>query len=62
MKLLRQIETLQTQYSVATENWRGIEASLLSRITTLESERDEMARREADTRRKARETVKSLLR
>ncbi|KAL9122747.1 MAG: hypothetical protein Q9187_000708, partial [Circinaria calcarea] len=56
VKLLRQIETLQTQYSVATENWRGIEASLLSRITGLESERDEIARREADARRKARET------
>jgi len=56
-KLLRQIETLQTQYSVASENWRGIEGSLLARITNLETERDEIAKREGDVRRKARTTV-----
>ncbi|KAK2787962.1 hypothetical protein FQN52_006968 [Onygenales sp. PD_12] len=54
-KLLRQIETLQTQYAVASENWHGIEGSLLSRLTTLEKERDEIARREGDLRRKVRE-------
>lgn len=57
VKLLRQIETLQTQYSAASENWRGIEASLLSRIAGLEKEKDEMSRREVDFRRKAREAV-----
>lgn len=56
-KLLRQIETLQNQYAVASENWQGIEGSLLSRITALEKERDDIAKREADIRRKARETV-----
>lgn len=56
-KLLRQIETLQNQYAVASENWQGIEGSLLSRVTALEKERDDIARREADIRRKARETV-----
>ena len=56
-KLLRQIETLQNQYAVASENWQGIEGSLLSRVTTLEKERDDIAKREADVRRKARETV-----
>ena len=56
-KLLRQIETLQTQYAVASENWQGIEASLLARATNLEKERDEATRREADIRRKAREVV-----
>lgn len=56
-KLLRQIETLQIQYAVASENWQGIEGSLLSRVTTLEKERDDIAKREADIRRKARETV-----
>jgi TATA element modulatory factor len=56
-KLLRQIETLQTQYAVANENWQGIEASLLARATSLEKERDEATRREADIRRKAREVV-----
>ncbi|KAK0122775.1 hypothetical protein ONS96_009810 [Cadophora gregata f. sp. sojae] len=56
-KLLRQIETLQTQYAVASENWQGIEASLIARATNLEKERDEATRREADIRRKAREVT-----
>ena len=56
-KLLRQIETLQNQYAVASENWQGIEGSLLSRVTALEKERDDITKREADMRRKARETV-----
>lgn len=56
-KLLRQIETLQTQYAVAGENWQGIEASLVARAASLEKERDEATKREADIRRKAREVV-----
>ena len=56
-KLLRQVETLQNQYAVASENWQGIEGSLLSRITALEKERDDIAKRETDVRRKAREMV-----
>ena len=56
-KLLRQIETLQNQYAVASENWQGIEGSLLARVTTLEKERDDIAKREGDVRRKAREMV-----
>jgi TATA element modulatory factor len=56
-KLLRQIETLQTQYSVASENWQGIEASLMARTANLEKERDEALRRESDMRKKARENV-----
>lgn len=59
-KLLRQIEILQNQYAVASENWQGIEGSLLSRVTALEKERDDIAKREADIRRKARETVSLL--
>ncbi|KAI0188390.1 hypothetical protein F4808DRAFT_446298 [Astrocystis sublimbata] len=55
VKLLRQIETLQTQYSVASENWQGMEASLEARATNLEKERDEALRRESEMRRKARE-------
>ncbi|KAL9007172.1 MAG: hypothetical protein Q9188_000106 [Gyalolechia gomerana] len=55
-KLLRQIETLQNQYAVASENWQGIEGSLLTRTSVLEKERDDIAKREADVRRKARET------
>ncbi|KAL1952903.1 hypothetical protein VTO42DRAFT_3968 [Malbranchea cinnamomea] len=54
-KLLRQIETLQTQYAVASQNWHGIESSLLSRLENLEKERDDLARKEGDLRRKVRE-------
>ncbi|OJJ49702.1 hypothetical protein ASPZODRAFT_58417 [Penicilliopsis zonata CBS 506.65] len=55
-KLLRQIETLQTQYAVASENWQTLESSLMSRLSNVERERDEVARREGDLRRKLRET------
>lgn len=55
VKLLRQIETLQTQYALASENWQGIEGSLTARVAALEKERDELAKRESDVRRKARE-------
>lgn len=54
-KLLRQIETLQTQYALASENWQGIESTLTSRVAALEKERDDVAKRESDIRRKARE-------
>ncbi|KAF4549482.1 TATA element modulatory factor 1-like protein [Elsinoe fawcettii] len=54
-KLLRQIETLQTQYSLAAENWRTIEGSLNSRLAAIEKERDETAKREGDVRKKARD-------
>lgn len=56
-KLLRQIETLQSQYAVASDNWQGIEASLIARATSLEKERDEATKRESDIRKKAREVV-----
>ena len=56
-KLLRQIETLQSQYAVATENWQGIESSLTSRVTALSKERDEALKREGETRKRAREMV-----
>jgi len=59
-KLLRQVETLQTQYSIASENWQGIEATLLARIASLERERDEALQRESDMRRKAREAVSTF--
>lgn len=56
-KLLRQVETLQTQYAIASENWQGIEGSLLARVAAVERERDELAKTEAEVRRKAREFV-----
>lgn len=61
-KLLRQIETLQSQYAVASENWQGIEASLVTRLTNIEKERDEHSRKEGDIRRKAREVNQKLKR
>ncbi|KAK8139915.1 M protein repeat protein [Apiospora sp. TS-2023a] len=57
VKLLRQIETLQTQYSIASENWQGMEASLVARAANLEKERDEALKRESEMRRKAREAA-----
>ncbi|KAK4993811.1 hypothetical protein LTR50_000024 [Elasticomyces elasticus] len=54
-KLLRQVEILQTQYSLAAENWQTIEGSLNARVAALENERDEATRREADVRKKARD-------
>ncbi|OQE37862.1 hypothetical protein PENCOP_c009G06023 [Penicillium coprophilum] len=54
-KLLRQIETLQTQYAAASENWHTLEGSLLSRLTSVEKERDDTGRREVDLRKKIRE-------
>lgn len=56
-KLLRQIETLQTQYAVASENWQTLEGSLLSRLANLEKERDDVVQREGELRRKVREVV-----
>lgn len=54
-KLLRQIETLQSQYAAASQNWQGIESTLLSRITNLEKERDDATAREGDVRKKVRD-------
>src|SRR5690606_671457 len=33
-KLLRQMETLQSQYTIASENWQRIEASFVSRLAS----------------------------
>jgi len=57
-KLLRQVEVLQTQYSIAIENWQGVEGSLLHRIKSLEEEKDEMAKKEGDLRRRNRDLVR----
>lgn len=61
IKLLRQIETLQSQYASASDNWQGIEASLLAKVANLEKERDEAQRRESEMRKKARDAVSSVL-
>ncbi|KAF7549335.1 hypothetical protein G7046_g8381 [Stylonectria norvegica] len=58
VKLLRQIETLQSQYASASDNWQGIEASLLAKVDNVEKERDEAQRRESEMRKKARDSAK----
>lgn len=57
VKLMRQVETLQSQYSLAKENWETIESSLNARLSALEQERDEATKREADIRKKARDAA-----
>ncbi|KAJ5382915.1 M protein repeat protein [Penicillium concentricum] len=59
-KLLRQIETLQTQYAAASENWHTLEGSLLARLASVEKERDDTGRREVDLRKKIREMNQKL--
>ncbi|KAJ5664589.1 hypothetical protein N7462_011402 [Penicillium macrosclerotiorum] len=56
-KLLRQIETLQTQYSVASENWHALEGSYISRLDAAEKERDQAGDRERELRKKLREST-----
>lgn len=50
-KLLRQVETLQCQQSVASENWQRIETSLSQKISALDKEL-ETARAESSLQRK----------
>ncbi|KAF2486933.1 TATA element modulatory factor 1 TATA binding-domain-containing protein [Neohortaea acidophila] len=57
IKLLRQVETLQSQYALAKENWETIEGSLNARLVALEKERDESGRRETEARKRAREAA-----
>ncbi|QPG99200.1 hypothetical protein C2857_001181 [Epichloe festucae Fl1] len=60
VKMFRQIETLQSQYASARENWQGIEASLIAKSANLEKERDEAQRRESEMRKKARDAAVRL--
>lgn len=57
VKLMRQVETLQSQYSQAKGNWETIEGSLNARLSAVEKERDEASKREADLRKKARDAA-----
>ena len=61
-KLMRQVETLQSQYALASENWQGIESSLQTRVTALEKERDDSSRHENEARKKARDSGSSARR
>jgi chromosome segregation ATPase len=57
VKLMRQMESLQQQYSLAKGNWDTIETSLNARVAALEKERDEATRREGEVRKKARDAA-----
>lgn len=57
VNLIRQMETLQSQYATASSNWQGIEASLLAKVSSLEKERDDAQSRESEIRKKAREAA-----
>ncbi len=54
LKLSRQIETLQSQYSLASENWQGIEANLLLKINSLEAEMSTYKSKEVSSQKKIR--------
>lgn len=60
VKLMRQVEVLQQQYSLAQGNWETIEGSLNARVAALEKERDEASKRENDVRKKARDVAARL--
>ncbi|KAJ6781042.1 hypothetical protein PWT90_04782 [Aphanocladium album] len=57
VKLLRQIETLQSQYASASSNWQSMESSLLAKLSSLEKDRDEAQKRESEMRKKARDST-----
>ncbi|KAJ2899705.1 TATA element modulatory factor [Zalerion maritima] len=56
-KLLRQLQNLQAQHASASANWQGIETTMLSRISSIENERDEALHRESEMRKKARDAA-----
>jgi len=60
-KLLRQVEMLQTQHTIASQNWQRIEDSLQLRTTSLEKEKIELTRRFEEEKKKVKEIVYSLL-
>lgn len=60
VKLLRQIETLQSQYASASSNWQSMESTLLAKLSNVEKERDEVQKRESEMRKKARDSVCSV--
>ncbi|ODQ50444.1 hypothetical protein SAICODRAFT_97259 [Saitoella complicata NRRL Y-17804] len=54
--LMRQIEMLQTQQSVARENWRVLEGAMLNKTAALEKEKEEWVKKEAELRKKLKDT------
>jgi hypothetical protein len=59
-KLLRQMENLQTQHSIAVQNWSRIEENLLARVSAAEEERDRLEDAEALLKTRLREQASKL--
>ena len=58
-KLLRQVEMLQTQHTIASQNWQRIEDSLQLRTSSLEKEKIDLTRRFDEEKKKVKEIVSS---
>jgi len=56
-KLLRQIEMLQTQHSIASQNWQRIEGSLQHRNESLEKEKIELTRKWEEEKKRVKDAV-----
>lgn len=55
--MLRQIEMLQTQHMIASQNWQRIEGSLQVRNESLEEDKIDLIRRWEDEKKKIKEAV-----
>jgi hypothetical protein len=56
-KLLRQIEMLQTQHSIASQNWQRIEGSLQHRSESLEKEKHDLTKRIEEEKKRVKDAV-----
>lgn len=56
-KMMRQIEMLQTQHTIASQNWQRIEGSLQHRAEGLEKEKLDLTRKWEDEKKKVKEMV-----
>ena len=56
-KLLRQLEMLQTQHTIASQNWQRIETSLQHRNQSLEKEKNDLTRKWEEEKKKVKDAV-----
>ena len=56
-KLMRQIEMLQTQHAIASQNWQRIEGSLQRRHEALEKEKSDLLKKLDEEKKKLRDAV-----
>jgi hypothetical protein len=55
---MRQIEMLQTQHAIASQNWQKIEGSLQHRNEGLEREKSDLMKKLDEDKKKLRDAVK----